>query len=149
MLCKLDSHLTSCNDYVSMQSCTCMNNSAGLWGDWFWQQKWSRRTSFSRFSAKIGQAWPILVWQTMDNGAWPILVWQTMDRSTSTRFMGPVFGTTKVTTIRNRDLLFWSRFIRCRRHAAFHPSKFHHVFGILHHIIRLLAHAINVNTNFD
>ena len=32
-------------------------------------------------------------------------------------------------------------------HVAFHPSKFHHVYGILRHIICLLVHTINVNTN--
>ena len=33
------------------------------------------------------------------------------DRPTSIRCMGPLFGTTKATTIRITDLLFWSRFI--------------------------------------
>ena len=47
--------------------------------------------------------------------------------------MSPVFGTMKVTTVRNTDLLFIH----------------HHVYGILRYIIRLLAHAVNVNTNLN
>ena len=45
-------------------------------------------------------------------------------------------------------LLFWSTFIHCVV-LLFTLSKFHHVYGVLRHIIRLLAHTINVNTNLD
>ena len=58
-------------------------------------------------------------------------------RHTSTRCIGPVFGTTKVTAIQNTDLLFWSRFLSTVL-CCFHPLRFCHMSVILHHIIHLL-----------
>ena len=69
-------------------------------------------------------------------------------RPTRTRCMGPVFGTTKVITIRITDLLFWSRFIYCVM-LLFILQSFITCMEFLRHIIHLLAHAVNVNTNFN
>ena len=60
--------------------------------------------------------------------------------------MGPVFGTTKPTTVRNTDLLFWSRFICCVM-LLFILRSFITCMNFTSNNPPVCAHTVNVNTN--